>query len=44
MREDHDFFYVNDTREPKLKKAQVSTGTTEKDNWEGNEDEEMGVH
>lgn len=44
MREDHDFFCVNNIKEPRLKKAQVSTETTEEDNWERNEDEETGVH
>lgn len=43
MRQDHDFFCVN-IKEPTQKKAQVSTETTEEDNWGGNEDEETGVH
>lgn len=43
MRQDHDFFCVN-IKEPKPKKAQVSTETTEEENWRGNEDEETGVH
>ncbi|KAL8135546.1 putative callose synthase 8 isoform X2 [Apium graveolens] len=42
MRQDHDFFCVN-IKEPKLKKAQAPTETTEEDNWEGNADEETGA-
>lgn len=43
MREDHDFFCVNNTGGAVLQKDKGSTETTEEDNCEENEHGGMGV-
>lgn len=43
MRQDHDFFCINPSKNGKKKKSRTSAKTQEEDKSDNNEDEEMGV-